>query len=335
MGNVIEEYKYIISFLAPRLHMYLMKISDALIGDLQEIRIRADRPIILVSKSGCCFLTNNGKTSLIASSNCVCAYKNEITETVNKMCGYSMHSHYEDLLNGYVTLPNGARIGLVGTAVFEKDKVKGVKDITSINIRIPRNITGISEDIMNIVFKNGIEDLLIVGSPSSGKTTLLKDIASQLSSGRLGKYYKICVIDERKELFPINISVNSVGPNTDVLSGYPKSQGIAIAVRTLSPDVIICDEIVHKNELDEILNGMNSGVKFILTIHASSIEDLERKYIFKKLFSSSGFNKIVLLEGSDKPGIVREIIDYNEIKYENCIDIDIMRSNDFDICKTN
>ena len=335
MENVVAEYKYIVSFISPRLHMYLMKISDLLINDLQEIRLRADRPVILVTNSGCSFLTTSGKTSLIVSSNCVYAYKNEIIDTVNKMCGYSMHSHYEDLLNGYVTLPNGARIGLVGTAVFEKDKVKGVKDFSSINIRIPRNIVGISESIMNVAFKSGIEDLLIVGAPSSGKTTLLKDIVYQLSSGRLGKYYKICVVDERKELFPTDRNIKLCGPNTDILSGYPKAQGIAIAVRTLSPDVIVCDEIGQNNELDEIINGMNSGVNFILTVHASSITDLKNKYIFRKLFSCTNFNKIALLAGDNNPCTIKKIYDYNEIKHEDYIDIDRVCNNSFDLCQAN
>lgn len=335
MDNMISEYKYIISFLTPRLHMYLMKISESIINDLQEIRLRADRPIVLVTSSGCCFLTTSGKTSYIASSNCVLAYKNEISDIVNKMCGYSMHSHYEDLLNGYVTLPDGARVGLVGTAVFEKDKIKGIKDFTCINIRIPRNITGISENIMNNVFKNGPEDLLIAGAPSSGKTTLLKDITYQLSSGRLGKYYKICVIDERKEIFPAEKNINLMGPNTDVLSGYPKARGIEIAVRTLSPDVIICDEVGQNHEIDEIVNGMNSGVKFILTAHSSSLDELKRKYIYRKLFRDADFKKIVFLAGSANPGIVSNIIEKKEIEYENNFGINTMYDNSFDFNKAN
>lgn len=310
MEQLLKDYNYIISYISPRLHMYLSKVSNSIINDLQEIRLRVDRPVVLVTHSGSCFLTSSGKTSYILSSNCVYAYKNEINDTVNKMCGYSMHSHYEDLLNGYLTLPNGSRVGLCGTAVYDKDKVKGIKDFSCINIRIPRNITGISENIMNSVFKDGIEDLLIVGSPASGKTTMLKDVAYQLSSGRLGRFYKVCVVDERKEIFPEKS--NLIGPNTDVLFGYPKAQGISMAVRTLSPDVIICDEIGQNYEIDEMLIGMNSGVKFILTVHASSYDELKRKSIYKRLLTNSYFNNIVFLSGSNNPCVISKIINFND-----------------------
>ncbi|MBO5334169.1 MAG: hypothetical protein J6B37_08690 [Clostridia bacterium] len=312
MEQLNKDYNYIISFISPRLHMYLSKISDSILKDLQEIRLRADRPVVLVTNSGSCFLTTSGKTSFILSSNCVYSYKNEISDTVNKMCDYSMHSHYEDLLNGYLTLPNGSRVGLCGTAVYEKDKVKGVKDFSCINIRIPRNVIGISEKIMNDIFKYGLDDLLIVGAPSSGKTTMLKDIAYQLSSGRLGKFYKVCVVDERKEIFPEKTNLSLIGPNTDVLSGYPKAQGIMMAVRTLSPDVIICDEIGQKSEIDEMLIGMNSGVRFVLSVHASSYDELKRKSIYKSLFMKSSFKNIVFLSGSNNPCVISKIFNFND-----------------------
>ena len=335
MEQLIKDYNYIISFISPRLYMYLSKISNSIINDLQEIRLRVDRPVVLVTHSGCCFLTTSGKTSFILSSNCVYAYKNEINDTVNKMCGYSMHSHYEDLLNGYLTLPNGSRVGLCGTAVYEKEKVKGIKDFSCINIRIPRNITGISEKIMNGVFKNGIDDLLIVGAPSSGKTTMLKDIAYQLSSGRLGKFYKTCVIDERKEIFPEKSNLNLIGPNTDVLSGYPKAQGISMAIRTLSPDVIICDEIGQKTEIDEMLSGMNSGVKFILSVHASSYDELRRKSIYKYLSMNSGFKNIVFLSGSNNPCVISKIIDLNDEKNVSNINSDCIDNVSYILGKAN
>ncbi len=335
MVNLIDDFKYIISFVSPRLQMFLLRLSETIIEDIQEIRIRADRPVVIVSNSGCSFLTTSGKTSFILSSNCVYAYKNEISDTVNKMCGYSMHSHYEDLLNGYVTLPNGCRVGLCGTAVFDKDRVKGVKEIDAINIRIPRNISGVSEEIMNSIFKNKLENLLIVGAPSSGKTTMLKDIVYQLSSGRLGRYYKVCVVDERKEIIPSKSGFKYIGPNTDVLSGYPKAKGIEIATRTLSPDMIVCDEIGLNCELNEIINGMNSGIKFILTVHASSLEELKSREIYTKLFVENSFKKAVFLVGSQQPCKLSKIYDYSEMNDENNNNIYNVHSDNINLCKAN
>ena len=202
MDKIFEDnFNNIISYISPRIQMYLKKMSEPIIENIQEIRLRSDRPVVIVTPTGSSFLTLSGKTSCIYSSNCVISTENEIFDTVNKMCGYSMHSHYEDIINGYITLSNGSRVGLCGTAVYEKEQVKTIKDIKSINIRIPRTIIGVSEQIFNSVYNGQLKNLLIVGPPSSGKTTMLRDLAFQLSSGRMGKYYKICVVDERKELF--------------------------------------------------------------------------------------------------------------------------------------
>ena len=315
--SLLNNYQYIVSYLSPRIQMYLLKLSDDLIEKIYEIRIRAERPIMLVTSQGSAFLTNTGKISYIWSSNSVVVYKNEIEDTVNKMCGYSMHSHYEDILNGYITLPNGSRVGLCGTAIFDKDKIKGVKDISYLNIRIPRNINGISDIIFDNILKNGLDNIIIAGPPTSGKTTLLKDIEYQISSGRLGKYYKICVVDERKEICPDKRNVKSLGPNTDVLLGYPKAKGISIATRVLSPDLIICDEIGFNDEIDEIINGMNSGINFIISIHAKSFDELKHKKIYKKIINDTEINNLVLLSGKDSPGRVSKIIKIGDNCEEN------------------
>ncbi len=320
--SLLENFNYIVSYTSPRIQLYLKKIGENIIENLQEIRIRANRPIVIVTHSGSSFLTSNGKLSYIVSSNCVFTSESEISDSINKMCGYSMHSHYEDILNGYITLPNGSRVGLTGTAVFDKDEVKGIKDFDGINIRIPRQIIGVSELIINNIFINGISNLIIVGPPSSGKTTMLKDLTYQLSSGRMGRYYKICVVDERKELACSRKDVNEIGPNTDVLLGFPKSKGISMAVRTLSPDVIICDEVGSDNEVKTILESMNTGVNFILSIHANGFDELRRKKNYNRLLIDGCFDNIVMLKGCSEPCIISEIIKNNEVIYErddNCI----------------
>lgn len=312
-----ENYEYSISYISPRIRMILEKLNDNTVSDIQEIRLRTNRPVVIVTASGSSFLTTNGRTSFILSAGCVLASENEISDTVNKICGYSMHSHSEDILNGYVTLPNGSRVGLCGTAVFERGELKSVKDISSINIRIPRTVESMSEIIMDKVFSIGLCNLIIAGPPSSGKTTMLKDIAYQLSSGRLGRYYKLCVVDERKELYSEKSDALALGPNTDVISGFPKGTGIGMAVRTLSPEVIICDEIGGGKEVEEIVEGMNSGVKFILSLHADSVSELKLKKQFIRLCRTGGFKKIILMSGSDAPGTVKSIINYDEVMNEN------------------
>lgn len=164
-----ENFDYIISFISPRIRLALQNLNDSIISGIQEIRIRQNRPVVIVSAAGSSFLTANSKTTFILSAGCVTASEGETADTVNKICGYSMHSHSDDILNGFVTLPNGARVGLCGTAVYEKGRVKSVKDISCINIRIPRTAMNVSEPIMDIFSKNGVSNLIIVGSPPREK----------------------------------------------------------------------------------------------------------------------------------------------------------------------
>lgn len=312
-------YEYILSYISPRIQNYLRELNEKVIENIQEIRIRSGRPVVIVSTSGSSFLTDRGKTSYILSSNCIVATENEIIDTVNKMCGYSMHSHYEDLLNGYITLPNGSRVGICGTAVYEKEIVKGIDNINSINIRIPRNVYGVSEEIFENLFSKKLSNLIIAGPPSSGKTTMLRDIAYQLSSGRLGKYHKICVIDERKEIFSSKADLSVLGPNSDVLSGFPKGRGISMAVRTMSPEFIICDEIGGADEVNSILDGVNCGVVFILSIHASTLSELRNKKIFRALIEKGGFENVAMLTASDCPCRIKRIYSSGELFDENMV----------------
>lgn len=310
----MRSFNYTVSFISPRIKKIIEELSEATIENIQEIRLRKNKPVVIVSNGESSFLTSNSKTTYIVSNNCVIPTENELVDTINKMCGYSMHTQTENISKGFITLKNGSRIGLSGTAVYEEKHIKSVKDINSINIRIPRNILNISDSVFDYFQSNGLKNILIVGPPNCGKTTVLKDIAYQLSSGRMGKYYKVCIVDERNEISNNDFS----GPNTDVLSGFEKDRGITIAMRTLSPDFIVCDEISSANEVLKIIDGMNSGIKFILSLHSNDLEELKRKNIFKLLVSEADFDTVVLLSDSSKPGVISNIFMIERQENEIC-----------------
>ncbi len=310
----LNSFNYTVSFISPRIKKIIEGINETTIENIQEIRLRKNKPVVIVIHGESSFLTTNSKTTYIVSNNCVIPTENEIVDTINKMCGYSMHTQVENFSNGFLTLKNGSRIGLSGTAVYEEGNIKSVKDISSINIRIPRNKINISDAVFDYFRSKGLKNIIVVGPPNSGKTTMLKDIAYQLSSGRMGKYYKVCIIDERNEISTNEFS----GPNTDVLSGFKKDNGIVISMRTLSPDFIICDEISSTNEVLKIIDGMNSGIRFVLSLHSSNLNELKNKRVFNLLVEEANFDTVVFLSDSSRPGEISKIYKIESQENEIC-----------------
>lgn len=298
--------KEVFECISPRIRLPLENLQNTVIF---EIRLRKNSPVVIVTQQGSSFITKGGRLTQIFSDQCLVAAEYEINDTLNKCCGYSLHSYSKDLVNGFVTLSCGARIGVCGTAVYENGAVKSVKDITCLNIRIPRTVKGASEELIKSVFSDGLTSLMIIGPPSSGKTTVIKDLAYQVSDGRLGKYYKVCVIDER---FEISGDSSALGPNTDIIRGFPKKTAVSMAVRTMSPDVIICDEVALDGETDEIIYGINCGVNFIITAHANETDFLTRGDLLN--FCRKGnFSKIAFLSGADSPGKIKKVVGVDEL----------------------
>lgn len=302
-----------------RLKEYFEKISENDRQTISEIRIRADKPIILVSKCNYTFLSKTGKFSHILSESLPKITKSEFSETVNKICGYSIHSLQNDLINGFITLKGGNRVGICGVSVVENERVISIRQITSLNIRIANEVNGSSDEMLEF-FKNGVlENSIIAGPPMSGKTTVLRDMVKQISNGKLGEYFKCVVVDERNEIGSIynGILETDLGVNTDILSGCPKGYGLNLAIRTMSPDIIFCDEIGSTNDVKEIKNGICSGVKFVVTVHASTKDDLNSRPFIKELNDTKMFKYIFLLNKLSENNRIKQVFENGELIYEN------------------
>ena len=273
---------------------------------IYEVRLVADTSAYLVTEKGIRFLDENGRLFSFFPMKGLKPTAPELDEITDRSVGYSGFFRENELKNGYVTYSEGIRIGLCGDITGESTLGK----ITSLNIRIPyfgrTDISEASEEILS--FSSG---LLIAGAPSSGKTTLLREIAKRLSSGENGSFSKVCVIDERGEL----TAGKSPGPCADVIRGQKKADAILHAVRLLSPRYIICDEIGASEETKSILQGLNSGVSFIASIHAGDISSLVRRQQFRLLFNENVFDKVVFLSAYS-PGKITEIYSYGELLYE-------------------
>ncbi len=227
--------------------------------------------------------------------------KSEIEESFKSICGYSIHSHSEEIKKGFITLKGGHRAGICGSAVYENNRLINIKNISSINLRISREIANVSSPILTLL-DNNIDNLLIVGPPASGKTTMLKDIVKKLHNK------SISIVDSRGE---IAASFNGVPQNdigyADVFDFFNRKDGMEYAIRTMNPDYIICDEIGDEEDLKAIKNCVGCGVKLIATTHGENTKEFLQRELIQKILKSSAFSNILFLQGKNNPCEINSI----------------------------
>lgn len=304
----------ILKYMPVRIQKLINELNEETVKNLREIRIRKNAPMSMVISGQQYFVDEFCNLSVKRIKYPFITTSDEFDESLSKVTGYSFFSHTEEIKNGFITLPEGDRVGICGKAVYDTNgNIYSVTDITALIFRISRNFNGVSQNLITQIFQNGLQGTIIAGPPGSGKTTLLKDIAVQLSNGYMGKSYSVALVDERYEIAGREKANNSF----EVLSGFPKATGILQAVRTLSPDVVICDELGNKNETEAIISGLNSGVPIITTIHAKYAQECINKPQIKTLIDHSAFEYLVILKGKEDPTEIKEILKRDELIYEN------------------
>ena len=318
VGSGVFRFEQAVKNLPTRLREVLLALPRGVKNSALEVRLRVDKPIAITCPNKSWFVDQKSQLHNIPGP-CFPVAPDEIEQAVLSMCSYSVHTHQNEMINGYISLRGGHRAGVCGQAVINDGKISALRGITSINLRIARDIIGAADKVIAAAFLDGLKGALIAGPPSSGKTTILRDLARQLSSGRAGEYYKVAVVDERGELGAVHegIPQNDLGPGCDILSGYPKGEGIITAVRTLSPQVVICDEIGGEGEVNGMLDGLSCGVKVIASAHADNLEELLGRRQIVRLLREGAFSIIVLLGGAHQPGRVVHTVHTKELRYEN------------------
>ncbi len=287
----------------------------------QEIRLRAGRPVAVCFPHGTCFLRENGETVLDGiADGLLRASKSDIEETFQILCENSVYSHENEIRNGYLTLRGGYRAGICGTAVLQNGEITGIRDISSICLRIARELPGCADELLERLGDSVCGGLLIAGPPSSGKTTILRDIVRQLSSGIRGPAKKVVIVDERGEIAGCchGIPQNDVGLCCDVLDGYPKAEGILMAVRSLSPQIVVCDEIGSETETRAVELSLNAGAAVIASIHAGNLSEFLRRDQATALMKSGAFQHIAMLRGCAEPGKISGIYRTGDLVAEIC-----------------
>lgn len=285
-------------------------LSDALryvnINLIYELRVRAGKPAVVNYKGRYAFLGKRGLTDKQADA-LICSYT-DIEEIVYKASEFSVYSVTEQMKQGFLTGAFGERIGLAGAFVYENGEPSAVKEITSLNIRIPHEVRGCAAFVYERIFADEIKSCLILSPPGRGKTTILRDLARMIS-GR--GFINILINDERNEITAAYKDFSlDVGPMCDVIRYSYKRDALAAAVRTMRPDLIITDELASEEEVKLCAACMRSGVNVIASAHFKDIESMKKSPSFGQAVREKSFDSYVLLD-SGAIGKVSRIYDKN------------------------
>ena len=236
------------------------------------------------------------KTSIATS-------RETIEKIILSLCDGSIYAHLNTIKEGYISVGKGIRAGICGKAVISNGQVEGIYDITSVNIRIPQRIRNASERIFNYLKERCfLCSAILYSPPGVGKTTVLRDLISHLSDEQI----RCAVIDSREEITPIlNDAISA-----DIFLSYPKDVAIEIATKSMTPQIIVCDEITSLKEAEAIKYSVNTGVSIIATTHAGSFEELLSKQMIKPLFDCNAFNVAI---GIKRNLSNRFIYEFNEL----------------------
>ena len=266
-------------------------LSKTNLEKIREIRLTVNLPIEIITDENRFFI-NKKKVSI-----------SEINAVFSALCEYSVHTFRNEICEGFITSEGGIRTGICGTAVYSEGKIYTVKDISALNIRIPHEIKGISEKIVTFIENGGI---LIIGPPCCGKTTLLRDFSAAASEN-----YNVTIVDERMEIAGTcgGIPYFNIG-RSSVLNGFIKSDGIKSAVRSMAPEIIVCDEFGDEKDVSSAFFAMKSGVKIVASMHAYDEKDFIKKPCFKTIAEAEIFRTFIFL---DKKHRIYKILDIKEL----------------------
>lgn len=247
--------------------------------ELNEIRLRAGKPVIVKTGADQYFLSKEGPTDDITRG--IIIRTEDIAEIMEYATNYSIYAYEEELANGFVTVRGGHRVGVCGKAVMEQGRIKSLRNVSSLNIRVAHEVKGCGNAIFPYILdeNKNIFHSLIYSLPGKGKTTLLRDLV-RLISNEAAK--NVSVVDERFEIGSEYLGTiqKDLGIRTDVISGCPKPAGMEMMLRAMAPQVIAVDELGGERELAAVEKTAFCGVSVLATVHAKDTADLN--YMFKK-----------------------------------------------------
>ena len=318
-----QDLERICMYLPERLKNTVGRIKPEFAACLEEVRLNAGLPLMGVFAGCDKFIIEDGSFTSIPEK-AFHVNREEMEDLFYRLCEHSVYAYQDDIARGFITLQGGYRAGICGKIVYLGDSVKSIKEISSVCIRISRQMKGCAENLFPYIKMNDrdIYNTLIISPPRCGKTTILRDICRIISTGSEDDNFtglRTAVIDERSEIAACYRGVvqNDCGPRTDVLDGCRKSEGIEMMLRGMSPAVIIVDELGAKKDAESIRMAWNAGVRIVATAHAFDLDDLKGRLGLGVLASKSGFERYIVLGIRDGKRWVKVMDAYGNELFNN------------------
>lgn len=257
---------------------------------VREVRLRAGRPLQVVT---------GDKEALLGSP----VSQECVRKMLASLMDYSLYAREDELRQGYFTLQDGSRVGVCGKMTVQADAVAGMVHVSSVCIRIAREVKGCGEALMPYALDAaGPKSLLLISPPGLGKTTCLRDLSRLISNAG----WCVGIADERHEIAACaqGVPTVDVGPRTDVMDGCPKWIAIGQMIRSMAPSVIVTDEIGSPKDAQALEDAARCGVSVIASAHAAGFEALEMRDSLARILHSGVFTTVVLL--GETPGNIME-----------------------------
>lgn len=283
----MNTFRYAASLLPLNLCGELLVLPEEIRYKTEEIRLR----------TGCAMtVLADGAEEAVADNHVISA--DDVISVLEKATYASLHSVENELAHGYITVEGGVRIGICGTGIIKNEKLCGIKDFSSLAIRIPHDVVGCSSEACDYINRDGIKNVLIISPPGYGKTTFLRDYIRCLSERK----FRVSVADERGEISGMNEGVPQfyLGNRTDVMNGVQKSEAAIMLLKTMNPQVIAMDEISDSRDVQAVTAATGCGVKILATAHAGNVSDLMHRRIYAELIEMNIFDYAVIIGRNGK-----------------------------------